>query len=640
MGVLYAYLNKRCASLYIYVGLSYIARFDLQGQCESLYIVERANGAAPRFSFCVLSLLIIYPLLEARGTKTRKTMAHRVSKIIFGLLTLTFVASCSTEDSLVQETYTPAVKQQIITVGTPANGASTRVAYTDENVGTDLPALTWEEGDQLRISWWETSNEVDHPLGGMPDRKEVIYTLLPEDAGKTSGRFVGDAITADGPFDVSVVYPDGEAPALKDKDLSCLKRSLTFSLRADNVTDLSNIQLSSISNIYKLVFTNLPADLGHISFMKFAFKSENGGSVTYQSDVDISISEDKKSCTIYYVGNSTSELNTKTVEITLIGDRAYKVRKTVDTPKSYEALKRYTFTVDNTESTLVWQPTSECRSLGNKKVELVLHPGGIKDALNSDFFSRTISPENVNEIVIKGVMKNEDLALSNEFMDGISISASILANWLRTKATSVTSVDMSQVSGLTEIPKMAFYGCCNSGTTDLGSSSLSKMVLPEGITSFGNAAFNFAYLTELNFPTTLETIGESALRSTKISQFVFPQGLKTIGMCAMYWVGSNPSIIIPSSVTSIGDNIVDSKSTIVFEGSTYDLLSSRSFDYKVSRITLLLPEADISKASTVRNNTTGYEVYPTIYYGWNSTTSYEQATVEEKLNTNNYTKLN
>ena len=280
-------------------------------------------------------------------------MTHKVSKIIFGLLTLTFVVSCTTEDSFVQDAETPAVNQQIITVGTPANGASTRVAYTDENVGTDLPALTWEEGDQLRISWWETSNS---------DRKEVIYTLLPEDAGKTSGRFVGDAITAEGPFEVSVVYPDGEEPALKDNDLTYLKRKLTCSLRAENVIDLSNIQLSSVSNIYKLVFTNLPDDLGHISFMKFAFKDENGGSVTYQSNVDISISEDKTSCTLYYVGNSTRELNTKTVEITLIGDRTYKVSKTFDTPRSYEALKRYTFTVDNTESTLVWQLTSNARS--------------------------------------------------------------------------------------------------------------------------------------------------------------------------------------------------------------------------------------------------------------------------------------
>lgn len=574
-------------------------------------------------------------------------MAHKVSKIIFGLLTLTFVASCSTEDSLVQETEAPAVKQQIITVGTPANGASTRVAYTDENVGTDLPALTWEEGDKLRISWEETSNEGDDPLGG---RKEVIYTLLPEDAGKTSGRFVGDAITAEGPFEVSVVYPDGEEPALKDNDLTYLKRKLTCSLRAENVTDLSNIQLSSVCNIYKLVFTNLPVDLGHISFMKFAFKDEIGGSVTYQSNVDISISEDKTSCTLYYVGNSTRELNTKTVEITLIGDRAYKLSKTFDTPRSYEALKRYTFTVDNTESTLVWQPTSECKYLGDNKVELVLlHPGGIKDALYSNFFSMIISPENVKEIVIKGEMKNEDLAQSDDFKDGIRHSASILANWLRTKATSVTSVDMSQVSGLTEIPKMAFYGCSNSDT-DLGRSSLNKMVLPEGITTFGDDAFNFAYLTELNFPTTLETIGESALRGTELSKLVFPQGFKTIGDFAMLWVYSNNlSIIIPSSVTSIGRDIVDSWSTIVFEGSTYGLLDYNTFGSSVDMITILLPEADYSKASTVRDKTTYsmpdpefgvYESSPTIYYGWKNTEiPYENATVEDKLNTNNYNML-
>lgn len=553
-----------------------------------------------------------------------------------------------------QEVETPAVKQQIITVGTPADGASTRVAYTDENVGTDLPALTWEEGDKLRISWWETSSEDEGHPGGMFDIKEEIYTLLPEDAGKTSGRFVGDAITAEGPFDVSVVYPDGEEPALKDNDLTFLKRRLIANLRAENVTDLSNIQLSSVCNIYKLDFTNLPADLGHITFMKFAFKNENGGSVTYQSNVDISISEDKTSCTLYYVGNSTSELNTKIVEITLIGDRAYKVSKTFDTPRSYEALKRYTFTVDNTESTLVWQPTSECRSLGNKKVELVLHPGGIKDALNSNFFSWMIRPETVQEIVIKGEMKNDDLAESNDFKDGISISASILANWLRSKATNVTSVDMSQVSGLTKIPKMAFYGCCNSNT-DLGRSNLKKMILPEGIISFEESAFLFAYLRELNFPITLETIRPNALCGTEISQFVFPQGFKTIGDNAMQWVYSNPSIIIPSSVTSIGRCFVDSESAIVFEGSTYELLiSSSSFGAEVSSITLLLPEADKSKANSVKENAkfenmfwdpeTGtdfvYYSYPTIYYGWkNSEIEYANASVSDKLNTDNYNRL-
>lgn len=562
-----------------------------------------------------------------------------------------------------QETEAPAVKQQIITVGTPANGASTRVAYTDENVGTDLPALTWEEGDKLRISWEETSNEGDDPLGG---RKEVIYTLLPEDAGKTSGRFIGDAITAEGPFEVSVVYPDGEEPALKDNDLTCLKRNLTCSLRAENVTDLSNIQLSSVSNIYKLVFTHLPVDLGHISFMKFAFKDENGSSVTYQSNVDISISEDKTSCTLYYVGNSTRESNIKTVEITLIGDRAYKVSKTFDTPRSYEALKRYTFTVDNTESTLVWQPTpiSECRYLGDNKVELVLlHPGGIKDALYSNFFSMTISPENVKEIVIKGEMKNEDLAQSDDFKDGITHSASILANWLRTKATSVTSVDMSQVSGLTEIPNMAFYGCSNSANT-LGRSSLNKMVLPEGITTFGEEAFLSASLTELNLPTTLTSIGTNAFCETELSMLVFPQGFKTIGDNAMQWVYSNPSIIIPSSVISIGRGIVEGGSTIVFEGSTWDLLNDNTFGSSVSMITILLPKANYSQASTVRSNTTysmpnpdpgpdpdpdpdpesggiGHESSPIIYYGWKNTEiPYENATVEDKLNTNNYNMLN
>lgn len=203
------------------------------------------------------------------------------------------------------------------------------------------------------------------------------------------------------------------------------------------------------------------------------------------------------------------------------------------------------------------------------------------------------------------------------------------------------------MNGLTVIPEMAFYGCGQSG---LGNSSLKKVILPEGVTTIGDGAFSFADITEIVLPTTLEIIGNDSFRSTEISMLSLPQGLKTIGMTAFCWCSNLTQLIIPSSVISIGDYSLPSNynTTIVLEGTTYGLLDVEKFEDSMSMyVSLLLPSVtDPSVASGVKTSCEYYDDYvgdtyiPKVYYNWNGSGTYEDASDAEKLNKANYTVCN
>lgn len=274
--------------------------------------------------------------------------------------------------------------------------------------------------------------------------------------------------------------------------------------------------------------------------------------------------------------------------------------------------------------------------------------GGLTSLLQS---LPTTAYEDVTTLKIEGTLSNDDLkqTTNNElFNTEYSPQSSILGNWLRSSAGSITTLDLSGVNGLTVIPEMAFYGC---GQSDLGNSSLKKVILPEGVTTIGDGAFSFADITEIVLPTTLEIIGNDSFRSTEISMLSLPQGLKTIGTGAFYWCYNLTQLIIPSSVTSIGDNSLPSNinnTTVVLEGVTYNLLNDDKFANreKLNYVSLLLPSVtENSIASDVKNSCIFENVYmgvtfaPKVYYNWSGSGTYENATDSEKLNKANYTSL-
>lgn len=270
--------------------------------------------------------------------------------------------------------------------------------------------------------------------------------------------------------------------------------------------------------------------------------------------------------------------------------------------------------------------------------------GGLTTLLQS---LPTTAYEGVTTLQIEGTLSNDDLNQTDELFDTqYSIKSSVLGNWLRGCAGSITTLDLSGVNGLTTIPKNAFYGC---GQSNLGNSSLNKVVLPEGVIEIDNNAFLYAGITDIVLPTTLKTIGEIVFGYTDLSTVTLPQGLETIEDYAFMY-SEITTLIIPSSVTSIGMMSLPTNynTTIVFEGTTYQLLDYDKFEesWGLDYVSLLLPSVtDPSVASGVKTSCEYYDDYvedtfiPKVYYNWSGSGTYENATDSEKLNKANYTSL-
>lgn len=104
-----------------------------------------------------------------------------------------------------------------------------------------------------------------------------------------------------------------------------------------------------------------------------------------------------------------------------------------------------------------------------------------------------------------------------------------------------------------------------------GCENLTRVTIPDGVTSIGNNAFEgCCSLTDINIPSSVTSIGDSAFEScNNLTSINIPSSVTSIGESAFYNCSSLTSIIIPPSVTSIGD--------FAFTGCTYltrDILSS------------------------------------------------------------------
>ena len=155
----------------------------------------------------------------------------------------------------------------------------------------------------------------------------------------------------------------------------------------------------------------------------------------------------------------------------------------------------------------------------------------------------------VKTIVFKG---NITSIPSNAFKSMYNLESVTIPKQVKTIGTSafegcntLVRIDMSE-SAITSIPNYCFNGC----------SSLSEIILPQGLSSIGNYAFkSCGKLKSITFPSGLKTIGTYAFESCIALEAVdIPEGVTQIGEYAFRYDRSVSTVNLPSSLTTLGKN--------------------------------------------------------------------------------------
>ena len=118
-----------------------------------------------------------------------------------------------------------------------------------------------------------------------------------------------------------------------------------------------------------------------------------------------------------------------------------------------------------------------------------------------------LSGEGPHNIAVTGAITNETI--------------SAIRNALQNNSSAMVNLDLSETTGLTEIPDEAFDSCYN----------LTNVIIPNGVTTIGDNAF---YACE------------------NLASITIPDGVTTIGSWAFYCCSNLTNVTIPDSVTSIG----------------------------------------------------------------------------------------
>ncbi len=117
--------------------------------------------------------------------------------------------------------------------------------------------------------------------------------------------------------------------------------------------------------------------------------------------------------------------------------------------------------------------------------------------------------------------------------------------YIRENLTALKTLDLSGTD-MTVFPDRALR-------FDNPNSTITEVILPEGLTTIGYAAFaNCSALEKLNVPSSVTTLGRYMLENTKVTSFTIPSGVTEIpDRC--FSRSALITIEIPESVTSIGE---------------------------------------------------------------------------------------
>ncbi len=162
---------------------------------------------------------------------------------------------------------------------------------------------------------------------------------------------------------------------------------------------------------------------------------------------------------------------------------------------------------------------------------------------------------------IKNLKKDSTVCVTGELTEDLlkEISSAIKSSSYR------ITLDLSDTTGLTEIPGFAFYDCTNLagitipkgvtiiGDTSFSNTSLTSITIPDEVTVIRNCAFKGCRnLSSVTIPDSMETLGTDVFRETSLKNIVIPDNVKEMGKFLFYGCTVLESVTIPKSVIKIG----------------------------------------------------------------------------------------
>ena len=189
----------------------------------------------------------------------------------------------------------------------------------------------------------------------------------------------------------------------------------------------------------------------------------------------------------------------------------------------------------------------------DRKLTKVTPPSGATELVIPDWLGIT----SIESYYIFGSSSlNKSSTISKITLPNGLTSLGTMAFYCCTALTSITLPD-----GLTSINGSNFYGC----------TSLTSINLPDGLLSIGtNAFYNCTSLTSITLPDGFTSIGESAFNGcTSLTSITLTDGLTSIGHYAFKGCTSLTSLTLPDSIEEVGLSAFDS-STIQAYGTPYN----------------------------------------------------------------------
>ena len=151
-------------------------------------------------------------------------------------------------------------------------------------------------------------------------------------------------------------------------------------------------------------------------------------------------------------------------------------------------------------------------------------------SLGTEVLSQVDNMSDVRRIKISGKMNSDDFARIDMM-------------------TQLFSIDMSETD-VKDIPEKQFSRYAKGDSK----SYLHKIVLPKGLETIGDKAFDCTYAEDIVFPATLKSIGEYAFSNCRIREAIIPDGVTNISRYAFLECRSLTKLHYPIGTTIVPDH--------------------------------------------------------------------------------------